>query len=417
MDNERPALKIGTGGDSSRVKWIVLGAGVVSQASMSSLHQGLPSIGPMLRSTFDLSLPEIGLVLAASNMGSMSLLLLCGLATDRFGERSVSGLGLGLAGVLMLLASRSSSILTVGLLLFLAGGLSAVTISASGRSVMAWFPREERGLALGIRQMSVTLGGALATIILPLSAFRWGVEGALASLGIFFLIGAVVAFVGLRPPPFPTEIHRLAGLPSPMRDRPMWMLALCAGLFACAQTAIGSFTTIFLTDYRGFSLGAAAAVFATIQVGGGIARVISGRLSDRTGRRIPQMRLHGLILALLLVLSALLVNAPTAILLVVIMLAGVFTLSWNGLAFTATAEMAGYARAGQALGLQGTVMRLVSVGAGVAFGAAVTLFSWPLAFTLLAFFPLLGALCLSLLIGEEHRRSGHAALPSSATDR
>mgnify|MGYP001810058944 CR=1 FL=1 len=399
---------------TSNLKWIVLGAGVVSQASMSSLHHGLPSIGPLRRSDFGLSLAQTGLVLAASNIGTMSTMILSGMATDRFGERVVSGVGLGLAGVLMILSSLASSIVTVGILLFLAGGLSAVTISASGRSVMGWFSRRERGLALGIRQMSVTLGGALAAIALPLAATQWGVRGAFVTLGLFFLFGAVVAFFGLLPPPHKAGA-RASGLPAPLRDRPLWRLAVCAGLLGCAQTAIGSFTAIFLTDQRGFTLTAAAAAFAAIQIGGGVARVAAGRLSDRTGERVPQMRLHGFILALLLVATALLVDGPTLPLVAALLLAGIFTLSWNGLAFTAAAELAGYARAGQALGLQGTIMRVVSVGAGVGFGLAVTAFSWPVAFVLLALFPLAAALLLTPLIAEERRRAAAADAPSRGT--
>lgn len=412
MRAARPEPPAGSSGSASNLKWAVLAAGVISQASMSSLHHGLPSIGPLLRSGFELSLAQTGLVLAAGNIGTMSMMILCGLATDRFGERLVSGVGLGTAGLLMILASRADSVLAVGALLFLAGGFSAVTISASGRSVMAWFSRRERGLALGIRQMSVTLGGALAAMALPLAAAHGGVRGAFVALGLFFLFGAAVAAIGLLPPPHRVEAPRAAGLPSPLRDRPLWRLAICAGLFSCAQTAIGSFTAIFLTEYRGFSLTAAATAFAFIQIGGGAARVIAGRLSDRTGERVPQMRLHGFALVLMLAATALLVNGPTVPLVAALLLAGILTLSWNGLAFTATAEMAGYARSGQALGLQGTVMRIVSVGAGVGFGLAVTAFSWPVAFVLLALFPLAGALLLTPLIAEERRRSAPADAPA-----
>jgi MFS family permease len=47
----------------------------------------------------------------------------------------------------------------------------------------------------------------------------------------------------------------------------------------------------------------------------------------------------------------------------VLLLAGVLSISWNGLAFTAVGELAGPGRAGAALGVQNT---------GVALGAALT---------------------------------------------
>ena len=397
------------------MRWIVLGAGVVSQAAMSSLHHGLPAIGPVLRSSLGLSLTEAALVLGAANIGTMSMLILCGMVTDRFGERAATAIGLIGAGGFMTLAAATTTPANVGFLLFLAGGLSAVTISASGRSVMGWFPQNERGLALGIRQMSVTLGGALAALLLPLAAFRWGISGALYSLAGAFFFGAAIAFAGLRPPPRLRAEPRMAGLPPPSRDWQMWRLSFCSGLYACAQIAVAAFLAIFLHEYRGYSLTAAAGAFAAVQVGGGIARIIAGKISDRSGYRIPQMRLHGLLLSLFLLLSSAFVDAANLIVLTTVIVAGVLTLSWNGLAFTATAEMAGYSKAGFALGLQGTVMRLVSAGAGVAFGAIVSQSSWGVGFALLAVFPLLGSLLLGSVAVEERRRGGRARMASSET--
>jgi sugar phosphate permease len=79
-------------------------------------------------------------------------------------------------------------------------------------------------------------------------------------------------------------------------------------------------------------------------------------------------------------------------------------MSWNGLSFTAAAEMSGRERAGTALGLQGTVMRLVSAGAGVGFGALVAATSWPAAFALLAALPVAGWFMLAPLVGDEEER-------------
>ena len=52
-------------------------------------------------------------------------------------------------------------------------------------------------------------------------------------------------------------------------------------------------------------------------------------------------------------------------------------MSWNGLSFTAAAEMSGRDRAGTAIGVQNTVLSIGGVIAPVAFGAAVVAASWP----------------------------------------
>ena len=60
---------------------------------------------------------------------------------------------------------------------------------------------------------------------------------------------------------------------------------------------------------------------------------------------------------LLLLSAAALAGASSALLVPVLMAGGVFAMSWNGLSFTAAAEISGGAQAGRAMGLQNTLMR------------------------------------------------------------
>ena len=64
----------------------------------------------------------------------------------------------------------------------LAGMLGSSAIAASGRAVFGWFPRDERGLALGLRQTAVPVGAALASFTLPPLASAAGVDAALYAL-------------------------------------------------------------------------------------------------------------------------------------------------------------------------------------------------------------------------------------------
>ena len=122
--------------------------------------------------------------------------------------------------------------------------------------------------------------------------------------------------------------------------------------------------------------------------------------------------------ALAVAATGLLADAPLALLVPVLLAAGVLAMSWNGLAFTATAEISGIDRAGTAIGLQQTVMRLVSAGAGVGFGALVATTSWSLGFVLLSLLPFAGWWIMRPLIGEEEdrlrARERRLAAPASA---
>jgi sugar phosphate permease len=383
-----------------RYRWTILAVGVGAQTSLAALQQGMPALGPALREAYGLSLSEVGAVLAAASWGILATLLLWGWLADRTSERVVISSGLAGAGAVLVATATTTSVgwLITGLVV--AGAFGASSAAASGRAVMGWFPRSERGFALGIRQMAVPIGGALTAFILPALS---GVRPALLTLAAGCFAGALAAAIWLREPP-PTD-HTPAKAPPPFRDPRAWRLATGSGLLVCAQVAMIAFVVLFLHDHRGISAATAAAGLGVIQVGGAIARVWAGRNSDKLGRRIVPLRRHALGMGGFLLATAALADAPLAVLAPVLLVAGILTMSWNGLSFTAAAEMAGRERAGTALGLQGTIMRVISAGAGVGFGAVVAATSWPAAFALLALLPLTGWWLLRPLVGEEERRA------------
>ena len=385
-------------------RWTILAVGVAAQAALSAVQQGLPSLGPVLRDEFDLSLSGVGLILASVSWGIGATLLLWGALADRIGERTVIAAGLGGAALALVGAAYAPGIATLGTALVFAGAFGAAAAAASGRAVMGWFGRSERGMALGVRQMAVPLGGAVGALTLPLLAAAGGLRAALLALAVASVAGALAAAIWLRePPPAPAGRPPLTA-PPPLRDRRVWRLSIGSALLVCAQVAIVTFVVLFLHDERGFSAGAAAACLAVIQLTGGVVRVVVGRRSDRGGRRIEPLRRHGIAMAGAIAATAVLVQAPLVLLLPVLLLAGVLTMSWNGLSFTAAAEMAGRERAGTALGLQGTVMRVPSTVAGVAFGALVAASSWGVAFGVLTLLPVAGWWLLRPLVDEEEGR-------------
>ena len=83
----------------------------------------------------------------------------------------------------------------------LAGMLGSAGIAASGRAVFGWFPRDERGFALGLRQTAVPAGAALASFTLPPLASAAGVDAALYALAGVMFLAAVAAAVWLREGP------------------------------------------------------------------------------------------------------------------------------------------------------------------------------------------------------------------------
>jgi sugar phosphate permease len=366
---------------------------VVAQASYAATGLGLPAIAPAIRTEFGLTLTQTGVVLAATFLGSVPTLLVWGIVADLVGERIVITVGLAASAAALVWAGYASSYGELVAALAVAGGLAAGVNSASGRAVMAWFGEEERGLALGIRQMAVPLGGAIGAVALPLLERHVSLRAAFVGLAAGCLVGAVVAFLLIRVEP--AEDHSL--LARPLRDRRIWLICIGSTFFVVTQLSLLGFFVLFLHDRRGVSTAVAAAALAVTQVLGGISRIALGRWSDRIRMRIVPLRQVGLGIAASVAVTTALLDAPTWIILPALVVAATFGLSWNGLSFAATAEAAGRARSGAAIGLQQTFLATGGLIAPIAFAAAVHHVSWRFAFGLAAASPLIGYALLSPL--------------------
>jgi predicted MFS family arabinose efflux permease len=88
----------------------------------------------------------------------------------------------------------------------------------------------------------------------------------------------------------------------------------------------------------------------------------------------------------------------------VLIAGGIAAMSWNGLSFTAAAEISGRRQAGKAMGIQNTAMRVVAAGVPVALGALASGVSWAMAFAVMGVTPLLARALLEPLVEDERRR-------------
>jgi sugar phosphate permease len=374
-------------------RWTILSAGVLAQAAFSAILLGLPAIAPAIQDRYELSLPQVGVVLAAINFGSLATMLLWGIVADWIGERAVIAIGqTGTAAGLVWAAYATSYGELVGAL-SLVGALGAGVNAASGRAVMSWFGEEERGFALGIRQMATPLGGAVAAVALPSLNQQISLRAAFDGLAAACFVAAVVGAILLRGEP--AEDHSV--LARPLRDPRVWRICTASIFYVATQISLLGFFVLFLHDRRGVSTGIAAGALAVTQVLGGIARIAVGRHSDRLRMRIVPLRWVAVGLALTVGVTAALVDAPVWILVAALVVAGTFGLSWNGLSFTAAAEAAGRARSGAAIGLQQTFLSAGAIVAPIAFATTVHHVSWRVAFVLAALSPLVGYALLSPL--------------------
>ncbi|GAA1280986.1 MFS transporter [Saccharothrix xinjiangensis] len=361
---------------SARYRWVVLAVGAVAQGANAAVFLGLPAITPQLRDHFDLSLPQVGLLLGAVNLGTMLTLVLWGAAADRRGERLVMAIG-GFGAALCLAPAAFDGAVVAGLALVGVGLFGASVNAASGRAVLTWFPPDRRGLAMGIRQTATPLGAALAAVVLPVVAVRAGVPAAFLALSGFTAFVAVAVAVWVREPPWAVRARRGHGVV--LSDRGLIRLSAASGLLVVPQFTAAALMVELLHDHRGLAVGVAAGLFAVAQVAGGLGRLVVGVWSDRVRDRVRPLKSLSVLIAVGFALCAALDRAPVWLLVAALVPTAALALCWNGLAITAAGELAPPGRTGTALGMQNTANYLsATVTPPLAGWAAVTL-GWPAA--------------------------------------
>jgi sugar phosphate permease len=354
-------------------------------------------LGPALQDRYDISLSEVGIAFSSVWVGPILTLLPWGLLADRIGERAVLASGLTVSGLLVAAAGWTGSFLMLLVLLSLAGGMGASVNAASGRAVMQWFAAEQRGLALGLRQTAIPVGGAVAALALPPVNGAGGLKAAFVFLGAFCLAAAGVAAIAVREAEGSGSELAPEKVEWTLRDSRLWILCTGSGLYLFAQISLTAFLVLFLHDAHGLTQGAAAAALAVLQVGAVVTRISAGRLSDSMQARVRPLRWIGLASCGGVLLTAVLADAPIVLLVPAMIVAGAISMAWNGLSVTAAAELAGRARSGAAIGFQQTALAVIGVLIPAGFAAVVEATSWRTGFLLASLGPLAGWLLLGRL--------------------
>ncbi len=346
---------------------------------------------PTLHTNRGLDLAQAGLIAALPSFGMVATLFAWGYVVDLVGERIVLTAGSALTAASAFAAASAQSLVTVGVFLFLGGMAAASSNSASGRLVVGWFPPHQRGLVMGIRQTAQPLGVGLGALVIPQLAQARGIAVALLFPAIACVAAAVVSAIGVIDPHRPLRADAPADdLANPYRgSSTLWRIHAVSVLLVVPQVVVWTFTLVWLMTDRGWSAASAGAMVTVAQIFGAAGRIAAGRWSDRVGSRLHPIRTIAIGAAIAMGLLALtdLVRSPLAV--VVMVVASVLTVSDNGLAFTAIAEIAGPFWSGRALGTQNTSQLFTAGMAPPVFGALIAAAGFPLAFAVCALFPLL----------------------------
>ncbi|MFF2551960.1 MFS transporter [Nocardia sp. NPDC058058] len=369
----------------SAQRWSMLALGVFAQSASAVFVNGTPFLLPALTDR-GLSLATAGLLVAMPVVGLVCTLIAWGYVVDRIGEHKVLVAGPALMFVAGVAAATVTNYIALGALLFIGGVGAASTNGASGRVIVGWFPPDKRGLAMGIRQTAQPLGVGIGALSIPAIAAAHGFSTAILVPALMAGAAAIACLVGIIDPPRPQSTGDTGRPANPYRgDSTLWRIHAVSVLLCVPQGTLWTFALLWLHRDVGWSLAAAGALVTITQILGAGGRIGAGVWSDRVASRLGPLRTVAIAAAISMAALAFAAWAQwwwAAI--PILVAASVITVTDNGLAFTAVAEIAGPYWSGRGLGIQNTGQNLAVAAVAPGFGALITAAGFPIVYALAA---------------------------------
>lgn len=382
---------------STARRWSMLALGMFAQTAQAVFVNGVAFLIPELHASHGLNLAQSGMIVAAPTFGVVFTLIAWGAAADRYGERRVLTGGMVACALAGAAAVLTTELPAIWIALFLGGMAAASANSASGRVVVGWFPPHRRGIAMGIRQMSIPLGIAIAALTMPGIALTHGLGTALLVPTVICALAAITCGIWVLDPPRPSRSAAADSglLANPYRQTgSLTRIHAASALLVIPQYTVWTFALVWLITDQGWSAVAAGLIVTGAQVLGAFGRIVVGYWSDRVHSRMTPLRIvavTGAAAMLILACADWIGHGPVgaAIALIALVAASIITVAPNGLAFTAVAEIAGPYWGGRALGVQNTGQFIVAAAVPPVMGAVIAAVGYPAAFAISAIFPAL----------------------------
>ncbi|HEU4844779.1 MAG TPA: nitrate/nitrite transporter [Burkholderiaceae bacterium] len=240
-------------------------------------------LGIPIKKTLGLNETQFGLLAAMPVLSGSLVRVPLGIWCDRFGGRVVF-FALMLATVIPIyLIGRATEFwqfLTLGLFVGLAGG----SFSVGTPYVARWFPKERRGLAMGIFGAGNS-GSALTKFVAPaiITAFGWQMLPTVYAATMLLTALAFWAFTYSDPSHLVSGTVRFADQLKVLKDRRVWRYCQYYSVVFGGYVGLALWMTKYYVAEYGFDLRLAALLAACFSLPGGVLRALGGWIADRYG--------------------------------------------------------------------------------------------------------------------------------------
>lgn len=378
-------------------RYEILGLFTASMIAASLIVVAVGTLLPYIATAFPHDRAHLSILVTALLLGCALTNAVSGVATDRFGDKRVLIACGTIMGASLMLSAAVPSFTWVALW-FVVYGMGFAAINPVGsHAILFFFKPEERGLAMGVRQMGMPLGGVAGAIIISTAAAYSGYRGALLVTGALVLAVTLASAALYREP---SQLHgepvRAGVLFKDMllmarRPRLLLITLVCIILFA-GQVALMGFFPWTLVNQAHVSAGLAAMIFVVAQFSAAAGRLAWGWASDRLfhGARVMPLAITCVLTAIAAMAVAGVGSVPIEAVTGIAVLLGLSTEGWFGVAIVAIAEVGGEEHAGAALGFALTWVFIIGVITPAIFQSIMSGAGIPAAWHILALFSLIG---------------------------
>ena len=172
-------------------KWVMLIVATIAQTTATLITYGVGVFALFWKEEYALTNTESGLLVSVVNIGPLFCMLLSvGYLINIM--KNINFYQFIFLGSSLLLTNIVSGFNGLLFVLLLIGMFYSVSQPGGSKVILKWFPKENRGLAMGIRQAGIPIGGALAGVLIPFLTIQYNVTYAINSIACICIIGGLL---------------------------------------------------------------------------------------------------------------------------------------------------------------------------------------------------------------------------------
>jgi MFS family permease len=286
-----------TGTPYNKYCWVVLFVGTLAVLGALGLGRfGYTPILPAMQAGLGMDNTQAGIMASINLIGYLTLSVIGGALSSRFGPRRVVVVGLLFVATGMVMTGLSNTFLSAAAWRCVTGfGSGAANVAVMGMWG-AWFPTSRRGLASGIAVTGsslglITVGPLVPQLLATYGAGGWRICWYYYAATTFII--AVLSYFFIRQPPRVNPVDRAAPTPAKTglawglvyRSAPVWRLGIVYMANGFSYIIFMTFFIKRLVGEGGYSRMEAGALFMTMGWASLFCGVAWGFVSDIIGRR------------------------------------------------------------------------------------------------------------------------------------